>query len=999
MKFKSESDDPSRRPSSDGNEEDVVGCLPRMLLASHREVLENIVRSLPDIVIEGKRDALDVSYLDKLLTSLEQYQGDIGSDLYQRHTLLLWLWVVCKNPFDFKRFDPVDKQGSTLNRILKVATSYLKYPWATTHPAAVLVIAQCLARHDGIPLIPDIVSECAEHISRDSECILGYIVLICAILKHVDRQHLLVHVATIRESVARHFPLETSSRDTLTRKMFIKLVQRLALIILKPRLAVWRYRLGINFHISIYLLYNSVRGRRRLEEILKRPSGDERCEQNMETDQDRLSNGEKSVVCYVDEDIGKLSPFEVEWAVGCVLRALSDDHTTVRWSAAKGIGRITSRLPKEFAVQVVNSILSSSFHCLAGHCCWHGGCLALAELSRRGALVPEAREKVFSTIQEALFYEEPMGGHAFGSNVRDAACYVLWAFARAYDPHDLTNYIETVARSLVCVALFDREVNIRRAASAAFQENVGRQSNIPNGISLLTIADYIAVGNRSRCYTKLCVEVAGFPEYADAIIDHLINKKVNHWDEVVRKQAAVALGLLAPLHSSYLSSKLEILLDGCTSSNPILHQTIAMPRKLRPELAKPKISGGELTRLALAEFICCLAAVPVPLDNSDIEVWQERLLILACDDTAVVRSAAAAAASTFFPAYFRKNDLIGVTDMVENIAKKISNAQRESERIDVKWALARRSAVDALGAIFTGQSCDANAPLVFDVLFRAAEDYTTDYHGDIGRLVRMSAMCVMTEVLCLPEIKAAIIEKYIQRVVQSIIQQSVSKIGRIREDSIFLSVVPLLSCEEYYHDLICGFILSAGGVSEGTTLRASQALMAYQLSISKDLMLMERFLDSVAELFHIGCKVPRIGNSVLRFLPQILSRLYILEHCPDRSNALSRIIVLLTKIMNSRTMSPFRIKCALNSLCSLLGCNRNTQTWYTAVQLVVRSLSNALPVVRRAAAEGLYENICIFDVHEEVLELLANTLWHETSPSAMVSIRMAAQTIESILLE
>ncbi|KAE9421734.1 hypothetical protein Angca_007229, partial [Angiostrongylus cantonensis] len=446
-----------------------------------------------------------VSYLDKLLTSLEQYQGDIGSDLYQRHTLLLWLWVVCKNPFDFKRFDPVDKQGSTLNRILKVATSYLK-AFHINHflffiqtcfalvfqPAAVLVIAQCLARHDGIPLIPDIVSECAEHISRDSGCILGYIMLICAILKHVDRQHLLVHVAAIRESAARHFPLENSSRDTLTRKMFIKLVQRLALIILKPRLAIWRYR----------------RGRRRLEEILKRPSGAEHCEQNMGTDEDRLINGEKSIV------------------FGCVLRALSDDHTTVRWSGAKGIGRITSRLPKEFAVQVVNSILSSSFHCLAGYCCWHGGCLALAELSRRGALVPEVLEKVFPTIQQALFYEEPMGGHAFGSNVRDAACYVLWSFARAYDPHDLTNYIETVARSLVCVALFDREVNIRRAASAAFQENVGRQSNIPNGIPLLTITDYIAVGNRSRCYTKLCVEVAGFPEYADTIIDHLINKKV-----------------------------------------------------------------------------------------------------------------------------------------------------------------------------------------------------------------------------------------------------------------------------------------------------------------------------------------------------------------------------------------------------------------------------------------------------------------------------------------
>ena len=49
---------------------------------------------------------------------------------------------------------------------------------------------------------------------------------------------------------------------------------------------------------------------------------------------------------------------------------------------------MTSRLPKELADDVVDSLLQL-FSLRETDGAWHGGCLALAELARRGLLLPQ----------------------------------------------------------------------------------------------------------------------------------------------------------------------------------------------------------------------------------------------------------------------------------------------------------------------------------------------------------------------------------------------------------------------------------------------------------------------------------------------------------------------------------------------------------------------------------------------------------------------------------
>ncbi|KAG2461089.1 TBCD protein, partial [Polypterus senegalus] len=150
---------------------------------------------------------------------------------------------------------------------------------------------------------------------------------------------------------------------------------------------------------------------------------------------------------------------------------------------------------------------------------------------------------VVPVILKALIYDEKRGACSVGSNVRDAACYVCWAFARAYEPSALKPFVNQISSALLIAAVFDRSVNCRRAASGTF----------PHGIDILTTADYFAVGIRTNCFLTISVYVASFAEYTKPMIDHLVDKKINHWDGAIRELATKSLHNLTPLAPEYMA--------------------------------------------------------------------------------------------------------------------------------------------------------------------------------------------------------------------------------------------------------------------------------------------------------------------------------------------------------------------------------------------------------------------------------------------------------------
>lgn len=107
-------------------------------------------------------------------------------------------------------------------------------------------------------------------------------------------------------------------------------------------------------------------------------------------------------------------------------------------------------------------------------------------------------------------------------------------------------------------------MNCRRAASAAFQECVGRLEDVPHGIDVLLLADYFTLSSISQAYTIVTPAISKYEIYRKPLIENLLYKKLRHWDINVRILCADTLALLAPLEPDYFSNEvLDLVLDWC----------------------------------------------------------------------------------------------------------------------------------------------------------------------------------------------------------------------------------------------------------------------------------------------------------------------------------------------------------------------------------------------------------------------------------------------------
>ncbi|GAB1602849.1 tubulin-specific chaperone D-like [Argonauta hians] len=485
---------------------------------------KRIVRYLP-------HEVTDLPFALKLL---QAQNPDDRNTWETRYMLLVWLSIACMIPFDLSRLDAKagDNKG-VMEQIYSLSKFYI-CTLDKCQDAAIYLLAKFMTRDDVIKkYLSSYLQWACNHLESSlseeldgNNFIVAIMRNIALILKYGKREDLLKHAGYLMRNFSDY--THDSTGDILVRKSKIQFLQRLGLIFLKNRVASWRYSRGCRtITANLAKVSSSVS---LLTDPAEIPA------------QDNNDNEEYDI------------PEEIEEIIELLLNGLKDDSTGVRWSAAKGIGRITGRLPKELADEVVETILLM-FKTMEGESVWHGGCIALAELGRRGLLLPQRLPEVMLVVRQALIYDVRRGMSSVGSPVRDAACYISWSFARAYEPDDMKPFIQELASSLLIAALFDHRICIRKAASAAFQENVGRQGSFPHGIDIVTVVDYYSVANLKNCYLKLSIVLAQYPEYLYQMIDHLVDIKIKHWDETIRKLTAKALRLFVPFAYDYMAKK------------------------------------------------------------------------------------------------------------------------------------------------------------------------------------------------------------------------------------------------------------------------------------------------------------------------------------------------------------------------------------------------------------------------------------------------------------
>ncbi|KAI2469910.1 tubulin folding cofactor D C terminal-domain-containing protein [Annulohypoxylon bovei var. microspora] len=274
----------------------------------------------------------------------------------------------------------------------------------------------------------------------------------------------------------------------------------------------------------------------------------------------------------------------VEISISYLLERLADNDTPVRLAASKALSIITLKLEPEMASEVIEAVLGALNQNVlwvknksnpsapptkditaVDPLEWHGLMLTLSHLLYRRSPPAENLSDIIHALLMGLSFEKRgPSGSSIGSNIRDASCFGIWALARRYSTSELlqvqtksvlvarghdpaASILQVVATELVVTASLDPAGNIRRGASAALQELIGRHPDtVHEGIAVVQVVDYHAVALRSRAIHEVALQATRLsPHYGHALLEATLGwRGIGDMDAGDRRVAASSFGSL-----------------------------------------------------------------------------------------------------------------------------------------------------------------------------------------------------------------------------------------------------------------------------------------------------------------------------------------------------------------------------------------------------------------------------------------------------------------------
>ena len=324
-----------------------------------------------------------------------------------------------------------------------------------------------------------------------------------------------------------------------------------------------------------------------------------------------------------DSSTSPSNPFSLldsmlEDVIDQLLIFLGDKDTPVRFAASKALSVIAAKLDPSLAARITEAVIDgleedTFWEDVMGKSKvyreenigpstlkrnltavnplrWQGLVLTLSHLIYRRSPPVEQLAEILKALMIALRFEQRSSiGTSIGTSVRDAACFGMWALARRYTTKELLSVdascihptkilgsgdsvLQIISNEVLLAATLDPSGNIRRGASAALQEMIGRHPDtIKEGIQLVQTVDYHAVALRSKALIEVAVGASRLNEsYRFLIVDGLLDwRGIRSADSQSRRFAATAIGLLCTTHSA-------------TDMESVLGQVQAMLKSLHP---------------------------------------------------------------------------------------------------------------------------------------------------------------------------------------------------------------------------------------------------------------------------------------------------------------------------------------------------------------------------------------------------------------------------------